>query len=305
MRKAIARLLSSLFVCETTSTATLCGSLCVLVTLTLSACSSAPKKQAGRQLIPVDQEAEIGMQLDRKLDTAFGAWRDATVDKIVGGIIDRLVAADPAYAEARGARVHLLATATPYVAPGLRKTIYLSRGALSLLRYENELAFVLATQLELVKEHATAKNLADLQGQEVGEYIAKLPVASSLPQRDYLASGWFEPGGLFDLGSMVYINAEQAGVRLAYAAKYDPRGAVTLIERWNAPPFDRQLKALGKIQPKAEERLNNARDEVAKLSPMRNPIVKSLSFEELQSRVQVKKAKAKVNTTTKQVKPKS
>ena len=60
---------------------------------------------------------------------------------------------------------------------------------------------------------------------------------------------------------------------------------------------------MGKILPDPEERLANARDEVAKLSPLRDPIVKSHAFEELQERLHVKQAKNKKKLARMQSEP--
>ena len=164
------------------------------------------------------------------------------------------------------------------------------------MKYENELAFILATQLSLLKDGVPNANLAHLQGQEVGGSLLILPTAPPpVASTQFLERGWFDPGGLFDFGSNAYLNAEREGIRLAYGAKFDPRGAVTLIQRWTSPVMEAQTGGLGKILPEPEERLEAARQEVAQLSPLRNPIVKGQAFDDLQSRLHVKKAKAKKN----------
>ncbi|MBI3544455.1 MAG: hypothetical protein HY075_14380 [Deltaproteobacteria bacterium] len=267
--------------------------LVVAALASFAACHSAPKKQDEHQIISADTETPLAARLDRNLDKAFGAWNDSGTEQLLTAMLGRIASADPAYAALKDAHVHLLDTTTPYIAPGLAKTVYVSRGALGAVLYENELAFLLATQLAFLHDHATKRNLAVLQGQEVGEHILSLPTSPAVMHRDYLEKGWFEAGGLFDVGNVVYLKAEADGIKLMYAAKYDPRGAVALIQRWTAPPLDAQLRALGKILPEPDERLNQAREEVAKLSPLRDPIVRSHAFEELEARLHVKKAKAR------------
>lgn len=266
--------------------------LAVGLALGFTGCKSAPKKNAEQQIISREREHTLTGRLTENLDKAYGPWNDAEATRILNSIVDRLVAADPNYSDVAGTKVHLLSPSAPYFAPGLGKVIYISRGALAGIAYENELAVLLGTQLHLVKERATARNLATLQGQELGESLILLPTAPPAMQKDYLSKGWFEAGGLFDFGDNVYLKAEQEGVQLAYKAKYDPRGAITLAQHWlDQGKRKAQSQAVGKILPNADERLKTARDEVAKLSPLRDPIVKSRAFEELQSRLQVKKAK--------------
>jgi predicted Zn-dependent protease len=262
-----------------------------------SGCSTAQKKNAEQQIVPVDREASLAERLEKELDRAYGEWKDPAVEKLLHKILKKLAAssetngADAAFVS--DVRIHLLKTKVPYAAPGFNKTIILSRGIFDFLRYENELAFLLGSELYLLRDRASARNLANLQGQQISENLITLPTN---PQaiaggRDHLAGEWFEPGGLFDFGSEAYLKAEAAAIKQAYGAKYDPRGAVTLIERWTLPSSADLLKALGKILPEPEERLSLAREEVAKLSPLRDPIVKGQAFEELQTLL--KKAKTK------------
>lgn len=262
------------------------GLLC-LISFSLTACQSIQKKQAVAEIVPADREKAMAEQLGRNLDQAYGAWSDPDVEQILNSTLAKL------HPELKGCRVHLLSTRDPYVAAGLGDTIFLSRGAIEAIVYENELAFVLATQLALIKEKVPTLAVASLQGQEVSESLIKLPTAPPVVQKDYLERGWFEPGGLFDYGSTAYLKAELEAVHLMYDAKYDPRGAITLIQRWTTPPGDEKLQKLGKILPDPEERLKAARDEVAKMSPMRDPIVRSVAFDKLQLRLHSKKAKSK------------
>ena len=253
-----------------------------------------PTQNAQQQVIAPGYEEPLAIQLDANLLRAYGEWKDAPAERILNAMLEHIAAADSiSAAELKGAHVRLLATATPLVAPGLNKTIYISRGALSTVVYENELAYLLAVQLACVRDHVTAHNLTSLRGQEASESPIKLAAAPTVLRKSYMDKGWFDAGGLFDFGSVAYLKAGQDGVKLMYSAKYDPRGAVTLVQRWTTPPVEEQMGALGKILPEPEERLDSAREEVAKLSPLHDPIVKSRAFEELQSRLTIKKAKTR------------
>lgn len=259
----------------------------------LSACHSAPKKNAEQQIVPAENKRRLSERLDSEVFKYYGQWKDDAAERILNKLVQQIASSDPTYEDQVGARVKLLGATTPLVAPGIAQGIYISRGMLGTIRYENELAFVLACQLALLKENTTAQNLANLHGQDVGENIVTLPTAPPSLKHDYLASGWFEPGGLFDFGETTYIKAQEEGIRLMSKAKYDPRGAVSLIQRWINLPTNTQMRALQKILPESSEQLNSAREEVAKTSPMRDPIVKSQAFAELEARLQIKKAKLK------------
>lgn len=263
----------------------------------LSGCQSARRKNAEQQIVPAESHTVLGDELTRNLDRAYGVWSEPQIESTLNAMITKIAAADSAYAKTvSDARVHLLATATPYIAAGLNKTIYVSKGLLMGVVYENELAFLLGQQLALIKDGAPTKSVASLQGESVGESLIVLPTTPPDDRLDFVKKGWFEPGGLFDFGNDAYLKSEKEAIALVYHAKYDPRGAVTLIQRWDSPEERRNYRPLGKILPEVEERLTTAREEVAKLSPVRDPIVRSLAFEEMQGRLhsnQKSKMKAK------------
>lgn len=270
--------------------------LVIILILSVVGCQSAKRKKDEQQIIPSESESRVGRELTRNLDQAYGAWNDSRVEQLLNEMIAKIASADPVYKfSVSDARVHLLATSTPLMAAGLGRTVYLSRGLLESVSYENELAYLLGVQLALLKEGSTKENLATLQGQSVGENLVVLPTTPLEDAGDFIKGKWFEPGGLFDLGNDAYLRSEKDAVGLIYKAAYDPRGAVTLIQRWDAPKERQKYRVLGKILPEVEDRLRQAREEVAKLSPLRDPIVRSVAFQELSGHLHIKKAKQKKN----------
>ncbi|MEW6055873.1 MAG: hypothetical protein AB1540_04590 [Bdellovibrionota bacterium] len=268
----------------------------ILGSLTVfSGCQSSQKREAETQLIPDDKKSALSSQLTQNLVQAFGEREDEVVRHYLKESIALLMASARGHTAGLGSvKVVVLETATPYIAAGIVDTIYVSVGMLEAIHYENELAFILATQIALLKEQATVRNLANLQGHELGSSLVTLPTTPIEPASDYLTKGWFQPGGLFDFGQETYLKAERTAVEIIYAAKFDPRGAVTFVQRCSINPFQQQMRALGKILPDFDSRIVQARESVAKLTPLRDPIVTSQAFEErLQSHLQVKKAKFK------------
>jgi predicted Zn-dependent protease len=264
-----------------------------LLTILNSGCQTATRKSPGQQFITSDREEKLSQELTRNLTKNFGESTDPKVRDLLNELALRIVAASSFSARLAKINVRLLATQAPYIAAGLNQTIYISTGALGETMYENELAFLLATQIVLIKNNVPTTNLASLQGQSLGQSLAVLPTAPGSLDDDHLNQGWFEPGGLFDFGNEAYLKAEKEAIQLIYAANYDPRGAVTLIQRWTSVSERKKHRALGKILPESDERLRAAREEVAKLSPVRDPIVKSVAYEELKTRLNTKKAKNK------------
>lgn len=253
-------------------------------------CGSAQKKRAEEQIVPVDHEKVLGGQLDANLTAEYGAWEDPVAEAFLASLVTKLMPARSA-----GVRLRLLSTETPVLAAGLARSLYVSRGMLRMAHYENELAFLLGGPLELLRQGAPARHLSALQGEQIGENLILLPTLSpAMDRRDYLTTGWFETGGIFDYGTEAYLDADRAAIQAAYAAHFDPRGAATLLQRWQQPTWRNKLKLLGNILPPPDERFEAARGEVAKLSPLRDPVIKSRGFEQLQARLQtVKRVKSK------------
>jgi predicted Zn-dependent protease len=250
----------------------------------LAGCQGAPPRPADTQIIPESAHQEIEKKLATNLVAKYGAWNDKVAEDAVNFICARIVAADPSLQKNLGRlRIKLLASEHNYSAPGLDDYIFVSKGLLRTVEYENELAFVIATELELMRSKETVKSLTNLQGQEVGENLIVLPTSPPITGKDFLERDWFEPGGLFDFGNEAYLRAAGDAVRLTWSAHYDPRGAVTWVQRWKS--VDWKNSGLGKIVPDQEDWLRVVRDEVAKLSPLRDPIVKSKIFSDLQKRL--------------------
>ena len=253
----------------------------------LIGCSSSEKRRAEQQIVTPDKQKRFSEQLKKNLVEKYSLISSSTKEKVLAKTISNLANSTVGYSELNSVTVFIVGTDQQFIVPGLGNEIFISRGLLGSLKYENELAFVLATQLALLHEKVPAAALANLQGQEFGETLISLPTATPpLRRHDYLERDWFEPGGFYDFGLSAYMKAEREAVILCHNAKYDPRGAVTFTQRVE---FDE----LGKILPEQEDRLNQARDEVAKLSPLRDPIVKSSGFDTLLKGFQTKKAKKK------------
>lgn len=246
----------------------------------VSGCQTAQKTQAIQEIVPAETEASLSNQLTTNLVRRYGLWPDPETNEMVSALTAMLVQADPKL-KSTPTEVKILLTQDPIMAPGFQNVIYVSRGMLQTVHYENELAYVIALQLSFIKEAMVRKRFAELRGSQIGENILFLPTKPIVLESDPLEKDWFEPGGLFDFGSQLYLNAQREAIHHIYQAKFDPRGCSNLIQKWN-------LQVLSKILPDQEAQLKLAREEVAKLSPLRDPIVNTVKFEKMQARVHAK-----------------
>lgn len=263
----------------------------------LVGCQSAPKTTSEALVIPPEKEKEYAVQLSRNLAKSYGAWHDPFVERSLKTLAKKLVDADPEYKkDLSDIRVFLLASGEQLLGAGLSHTIYVSQGLLVSVQFENELAFLLGTQLSLMKEGLPLRNFTESQGQDMMGSVVRLPtMPETSGSADLLKKGWFESGGFFDFGSENYLNADKEAIRLCHAAQFDPRGAPTLFQRWLEASKHRDADEAGNLLPDLKERLDLARLEVAKLTPLRDPIVKTKAFDELYTKLQTLK-KAKINS---------
>lgn len=258
----------------------------------LASCQSASavKDESGAEAVVVpEKEIELSARLTQNLERAYGAWKDAHVEGLLVQLTSTLLAQDEALRRlAAGVKVRLLASPLPFAVAGPNKIIYVTRGALASAQYENELAYLLSGPLVMIRDEVPLKRLRALQREEIGSGILVLPTAPPSLRFDFLASGWFEAGGLFDYGAEVYLNSDREAVDLPYRAKFDHRGAASLFKRWSESPDLRRIRAFWKIMPDITERYEVIHDEVAKTLPLRDPLLNTKAFEEFRKRVRLR-----------------
>lgn len=195
----------------------------------LAACAGKQRQSGGtashKAIDATVEEARRTTELEKK----YGAWDSPRLKGYLEEVASRM--------RGGGVKVVLLDSSEPVLRSGPLQSLYVSRGALGAVRFENELAFLL------------------------GRAVAALSVKG--------------PSAALD----------KAAVRLAYDATYDPRGAVSLLERWSRD---------GSVAPASEDattfpdRLRAVRLEIAKLSPQRDPIVSTPRFEEARALISKK-----------------
>lgn len=257
-----------------------------ILLIALTGCQTSQKQQAEQAIVPAQTEDQLASDLNGALEAKFGRIKDTEIESALRAIAVKLASVDPTLSGNTNINFLVLASTARLSGPGLKRFIIFSKGMLSQPKYENELAFLIAMNLNLIRSDEPRRRLAALRGEQVGEsLIEALPTKPRDPKVgfDPLKERWFDVGGLYDFGTVASLETVRASVRLMHTALFDPRGAVTLIERG----------ARVDLWPPNAEILKVVRDEIAKLSPLRDPIVRGQSFEIVQSRLQGKKHKQK------------
>ncbi len=256
--------------------------LALIAAFFLASCQTAEKKEPEQKILSYSEEMNLSSKLTANLEKKYGAWKEPRLEKALGNILKALIAANELGQKVEGAHVTLLATDEVLIAPGFLNKIYVSRGLLLMTKYENELSYVLAQQLAYLKNDEVRKSYLTLQGQSFGQALVTLPTAVAVTP-DPLASKWFNKGGLFDFGEETFVVAEKDAIKMIYQSRFDARGATAFVLM--AP----KMKSMLAIWPDSAEQLERVRGEVAKLTPIRNAIVKTGNFEEISTAL--KKAK--------------
>jgi predicted Zn-dependent protease len=171
------------------------------------------------------------------------------------------------------------ATWDNYALPGGH--LYLSVGLLKLMKYQNEVAALIAVQLahlrnEDLLEYFKKKQLKEEADQGGGANISPNPSRLLLPEK----INFFGRNGAFSFDESRNLEAARTAVDLLYAAGYDPRGLVALwqtyIDNFAYSPY--KLETLKKM-------LEETRRKIAQKAPLRNPIVRTEGFIQIRQRI--------------------
>lgn len=162
--------------------------------------------------------------------------------------------------------------------------IYLSSGLLKKIGYENELASAIAIELAHLKlRHPVSnaqKNKFPLEDNTHWMNRTTHPSSVSLPLIIKNTSDLVGANGLFIYPLQNHLQACEEAVRILYQSGYDPRGLVSLWTLYkNNPknsPFD---------PTQLEKFIDHTRRVIAQNAPLRNPIVRSQKFLEIQKRM--------------------
>ncbi len=221
------------------------------------------------------QERSLGEILVPGLSARLPAVQDMELQVYLRRILETLAMASPELRDSplgiqlyRDSQQRL----TSYSIPGTR--VFLSAQVLKVLRYESELASLLAYELSLLESGVLLARLgAALEIPELTAETLKVKLPNDPP--------FLGADGYFDFPLEARRAALKRAVGILYDAGYDPRGILALIDAW---------KEAGKKSPWPLDELTDARIETrAELNtfpPLRNPVVRSEEFVKMLKRIE-------------------
>jgi beta-barrel assembly-enhancing protease len=244
-------------------------------------CATVPPPEPISTKQIVEKDCEVGLQIAGRFESELKLGHDVDVSIYLRNLAQALVQ----NTELKDAPIGVLLVADrasgdwrDFSLPGNR--IYLSTGLLRQLQFENEVAAAIAFELgHIVKRHALSR-LAE----QMGKKKAENPTLELVLPSEVTAYGqnirYFGPGGVFGFTDEEQAESVQVAVDILYRAGFDPRGLVSLWDKYKdqprRSPFD--PGALAKLT-------EQTRQSIALYSPLRNPIVRSQAFIKIQERI--------------------
>jgi len=252
----------------------------------LGCATNSPKRLSVEEKVKV--EKAIGTELSRNFEKKLKFKQDVEVSVYLRKIAERLMAATPEFNDsAIGLFViqNFRGVWRNFSLPGNR--IYLAAGLLKKMEYENQLAAVIAMELgHLLKKDVLWRVRQNMDSEDIALSQPLVPASVTfdqliLPEPSQLKTvEYFGPRGVFTFNQQVYLAAASEAVGILYRAGFDPRGLCALWETYRAraahSPYDN--KTLEKL-------IQKTRRVIAENAPLRNPVVRSPEFLEIQKRI--------------------
>jgi len=246
--------------------------------LGFTACVSAPPKKANL-VEQVQQENAVGIRLAKKFEAKLHVVSDPVLDNYLSKVTNRLIrsSADPRLA---GTGIQMIQSRgsvwRSYSLPGRR--VYLSAQLLQKMQSDNEVAALIAVELAHIQQRQV---LDHLKPNASSNSSNSTPVVPAEETEQVQNPDFFGPEGLFSYNGKEMDQTILSAVDLLYKAGFDSRG---LVSAWETERkyADHSFYTVALLN----DLIQNSREAVSSYPPLRNPIVRSQEFLEIQKRIQ-------------------
>lgn len=258
------------------------GVVVLAVPALLAGCASAGPNKGQFNLVSLQEEWQLGQQLSRDLERRLPIVHDAEAEAYVNLIGQRLAA--QTYYRALPWRFHIVADPqfNAFNVPGGH--IYIHTGLIKGADNVAELASVIAHELA----HGVARHGTENLTKQYGFSIVAGLVLGNNPAIYQQLLAQIIGGGLFAKYSRdAEREADRLGLLAMYEAGYDPTGAVTMFQELMAARRSSPggVEKFFSSHPLTEERIANARAQIATFPPKQNLILQDSRFNQIQARL--------------------
>jgi predicted Zn-dependent protease len=248
--------------------------LFILMIVAQSACISAPPKKV-TALEQAQEENTVGGALAKPFEAKIRYKTDPVVNRYLS-LLAEMISSASGDVRLNGVGIAIIQDINGqwrnYSLPG--RKIYISVGMLKQLKYDNEVAALIALEFgNIVQRHALNHLKKQFPNQVSG---TGTPSNIQPAQVDY-----FGENGLFSFDVEEFKLSVSAAIDLLYRSGFDNRGLLhvwsVLEENPEHSPFPEKV---------LEELSGYTRDILSKYAPLRNPVVSTQSFSIIRKRIQ-------------------
>ena len=233
--------------------------------LFLGGCASQPQVVLPTEGVKLEREFFLREQLSQKAEKHFTLKSNPTVEAYVARLISQLMAASNLEEQRAVVKVFLVDDEN-----GVWRSLsipenrfFLSLGILKTVEFEHELASLLSMQISLLTRKVVLNLMSSIESSREASSPHHLTWESVLNSS---------------------LEEEQASIgpaiELLYKAGFDPRGMVSLYDRYaltpDHSPYSRKTRDLY---------IEMMKQEISKFPPLRNPIIRSEEFLLMKQRI--------------------
>lgn len=250
-------------------------------------CAGSPPQKTLSTEERVRQDNSLGTKLAHQFEPSITLKKDIEVSVYLRNLAKKLLKTAPEF-EDTPLGVFIVSNHEGrwknYGLPGIR--LYISNGLLKNVEYENEVAASLALELGHIKNRDVLRFLEEnpkmsksFEEEDFSGILFSSPkgAASSRWSGEDRSSG---KRGIFDYSEEEELSAIQFATRILYQAGYDPRGFVSL---WKI--YKKSIKHSPYPLKKLNYFIEYTYRSIVEFTPLRNPIVRTNEFLEIQKRL--------------------
>jgi predicted Zn-dependent protease len=256
----------------------------MLVFLPLAGCSALTGPGGGFNVISVDDEWEMGDQLEGEIEQQMKVLHNPGADAFLNQLGKQLLAASSNPLAQRPWKFHIVAddSVNAFNVPG--GLVYVHTGLVASLDDYAEFSSVVAHEIG----HGLSRHGTEQLSTQFGLSLLLSMVLGKNPSAaKQIVASFVSGGAIMKFSREDELEADRAGIYLMYGAGIDPQGTVDMLHVLDSLRDDNpsRLERFMSSHPMPEERISKAEDIVDGLPPKPNLIRTDSAFNAFKRRV--------------------
>ena len=235
----------------------------LLLAVLAASCSTSGVNRGDVNVVSMEEEWQLGTQLERDLDRQLNIVRDRSVNAYINQIGQRIVRQTEL--ANRPWEFHVVAdpAINAFNIPGGH--VYVNTGLINVVDNVSELAGVMAHEVSHGVSRHTTERLTKSYGLNIG---ASLLLGRNPALYEQILAQVAGTGAIAKFSRDDEREADRLGVRYMYSARYNPEGMITMFEKL-LRERERRPNAVSQFfstHPLAEDRIEGIQEQVQSLS---------------------------------------